>query len=150
MTAARYLAMQRTWKLIDAGAGSVGVAERAALGTSARVAVWPVHHLARALAVVDAELAVLDQQASRFRPDSEISAACRDAGGAHGGASRIVSEGLAEAIAVALGAARWTGGLVDPTVGNVLCSLGYDRDFAAIRPSTGSPTWPGRPRSSTR
>jgi len=98
MTAARYLAMQRTWKLIDTGARTVGVAERAALGTSARVAAWPAHQLARVLAAVDTELALLDQQASRFRPDSEISAACRDAGGG----SRIVSEGLAEAIAVAL------------------------------------------------
>src|SRR5215831_21204545 len=133
MTAARYLAMQRTWKLVDTGARTVGVAERAALGTAARVAVWPTHRLARVLAVVDTELALLDQQASRFRPDSEISAACRGTGGAQGGGSRIVSEGLAEAIAVALAAARWTGGLVDPTVGGALCSLGYDRDFAAIR-----------------
>ena len=132
MTAARYLTMQNAWRPIDTGARTVGVAERAALGTSARVAAWPAHRLARVLAVVDAELALLDQQASRFRPDSEIAAACRGAGGAQGGGSRIVSEGLAEAIAVALAAARWTGGLVDPTVGGALCALGYDRDFAAI------------------
>src|SRR5690242_20556075 len=132
MTGARPPAAHRVWRLIDTGTGSVGVAERAALGTTARVAVWPAHQLARVLAVVDTELALLDQQASRFRPDSEISAACRGAGGAQGGGSRIVSEGLAEAIAVALAAARWTGGLVDPTVGHALCSLGYDRDFAAI------------------
>lgn len=132
MTTARYLAMHRTWRLIDTGTRTVAVAERAALGTAARVAAWPPHHLARVLAVVDTELALLDQQASRFRPDSEISAACRGPG-AQGGGSRIVSEGLAEAIAVALAAARWTGGLVDPTVGIALCSLGYDRDFAAIR-----------------
>jgi thiamine biosynthesis lipoprotein len=142
MTATRYLAMQRTWKLIDTGARTVGVAERAALGTSARVAAWPAHQLARVLAVVDTELALLDQQASRFRPDSEISAVCRGASGAQGGGSRIVSEGLAEAIAVALAAARWTGGLVDPTVGNALRSLGYDRDFAAIRSDGAMPSRP--------
>jgi thiamine biosynthesis lipoprotein len=142
MTAARYLAMQRTWKLIDTGARTVGVAERAALGTSARVAAWPAHQLPRVLALVDTELALLDQQASRFRPDSEISAACRGAGSAPDGGSRIVSEGLAEAIAVALAAARWTGGLVDPTVGNALCSLGYDRDFAAIRSDGAMPRAP--------
>ena len=142
MAAARYLAMQRTWRLIDAGARTVGVAERAALGTSARVAAWPAHQLARVLAVVDTELALLDQQASRFRPDSEISAVCRGADGAQGGGSRIVSEGLAEAIAVALAAARWTGGLVDPTVANALCSLGYDRDFAAIRGDGAVPRGP--------
>ena len=33
---------------------------------------------------------------------------------------------------MALAAARWTGGLTDPTVGDALVSLGYDRDFAAI------------------
>ena len=142
MAAARYLAMQRTWRLIDTGARTAGVAERAALGTSARVAAWPAHQLARVLAVVDTELALLDQQASRFRPDSEISAVCRGADGAQGGGSRIVSEGLAEAIAVALAAARWTGGLVDPTVANALCSLGYDRDFAAIRGDGAVPRGP--------
>jgi len=133
MTGARHPAAHHAWSLIDTGTGSVGVAERAALGTTARVAVWPPHQLARVLTVVDTELGLLDQQASRFRPDSEISAACRDAGGARGGGSLIVSEGLAEAIAVALAAARWTGGLVDPTVGNALAALGYDRDFAVIR-----------------
>jgi thiamine biosynthesis lipoprotein len=116
------------WALIDIGTATVGVAERDALGTSARVAAWPPYNLARVLAIVDAELARLDQEASRFRADSEISAVHRTPGEVH-----IVSEGLAEAIAVALTAARWTGGLVDPTVGGALESLGYDRDFAAIR-----------------
>ena len=37
---------------------------------------------------------------------------------------------MAEAIGVALAAARWTGGRVDPTVGGALIALGYDRDFA--------------------
>jgi len=144
MTATRYLAMQGTWRLIDTGTKTVGIAERAALGTSARVAAWPAHQLARVLAVVDTELALLDQQASRFRPDSEISAACRGVSGTQGGGSRIVSEGLAEAIAVALAAARWTGGLVDPTVGNALCALGYDRDFVAIRGDGAMPRGPAR------
>jgi thiamine biosynthesis lipoprotein len=117
----------RGWMLIDIGSATVAVAERDALGTSARVAVWPPYQLARVQAVVDAELALLDRQASRFREDSEISAIHRSGGGVH-----LVSEGLAEAIAVALSAARWTGGLVDPTVGGALESLGYDRDFAAV------------------
>jgi thiamine biosynthesis lipoprotein len=115
------------WAMIDIGTALVGVAERDALGTSARVAAWPPYNLARVLAVVDTELARLDEQASRFRDDSEISAIHRTEGGVH-----ILSEGLAEAIAAALAAARWTGGLVDPTVGGALCALGYDRDFAAI------------------
>ena len=61
--------------------------------------------------------------------DSEISRIHRAAGGTH-----RVTRGLAEAVGVALAAARWTGGLVDPTIGSALISLGYDRDFAAIRP----------------
>jgi thiamine biosynthesis lipoprotein ApbE len=117
------------WALIDIGTATVGVAERDALGTSARVAAWPPYNLARVLALVDAELAQLDEEASRFRADSQISAIHRSPGEVH-----IISDGLAEAIAIALTAARWTGGLVDPTVGGALESLGYDRDFAAVRP----------------
>ena len=52
----------------------------------------------------------------------------------------MLSNGLAEAVSVALEAARWTGGLADPTVGDALISLGYDRDFAAIDPERGRPT----------
>ena len=122
------------WMLIDLGSAMVAVVERDALGTSARVAVWPPYQLARVLAVVDAELTLLDRQASRFREDSEISAIHRSGAGVH-----RVSEGLAEAIAVALSAARWTGGLVDPTVGGALESLGYDRDFAAVPQSGDAP-----------
>jgi thiamine biosynthesis lipoprotein len=125
--------------MIDIGSAVVGVAERDALGTSARVAAWPPYNLARVLAITDAELARLDEQASRFRDDSEISAVHRAAGAVH-----ILSEGLAEAIAVALTAARWTGGLVDPTVGGALCSLGYDRDFAAVRRGGPLPPVPAR------
>ncbi len=43
-----------------------------------------------------------------------------------------VSAGLAEAVRVALAAAQWTSGLVDPTVGAALIRLGYDRDFAEL------------------
>jgi len=45
---------------------------------------------------------------------------------------------------VALAAAQWTGGLVDPTVGGALESLGYDRDFAAIRRGGPMPLAPAR------
>ena len=87
-----------------------------------------------AMAAVDAVLAALDLQASRFRPDSEISWLHRSAGGLF-----MLSDGLAEAVRVALEAARWTGGLTDPTVGEALISLGYDRDFAAIDPNRREP-----------
>ena len=126
------------WCPVNVGATTVGVAERDALGTTARVVVWPPNWMGRALAAVDAELALLDEQASRFRHDSEISrlhnALASPAAMADSPlrTSCIVSEGLAEAIAVALAAAEWTGGLVDPTVGGAVRGLGYDRDFAAL------------------
>jgi thiamine biosynthesis lipoprotein len=114
------------WTRVGTGAGGVAIAERDALGTTARLAAWPPRDLGPILGAVDAELGRLDLEASRFREDSEISAIHRS-GGAH-----PVSAGLAEAIGVALAAARWTAGLVDPTVGAALCSLGYDRDFTEI------------------
>jgi thiamine biosynthesis lipoprotein len=115
------------WRRIRTGDDAVAVAERDALGTNARVAVWPPENLDRTRTAVDRVLDALDHQASRFRPDSEISRI----NGAGGGLF-MLSEGLAQAVGVALAAARWTGGLTDPTVGAALISLGYDRDFAAI------------------
>lgn len=126
------------WQRVGTGDATVAVAERAALGTSARVAVWPPESLGGALAAVDDVLGALDRQASRFRQDSEISWIHRGRGGLF-----MVSDGLAEAIGVALEAARWTRGLTDPTVGDALISLGYDRDFAAIDPDRRDP--PGSP-----
>jgi FAD:protein FMN transferase len=121
-------------------AGVVGAvaAERAALGTGARVVAWPPEDLGPALAAVDAELARLEEEASRFRDDSELSRVHRDPGPAH-----QLSGGLAEAIGVALAAARWTGGLVDPTVGGALIALGYDRDFACLAPDPAPAEDPG-------
>ena len=89
------------------------------------------------MTAVDDVLSSLDLQASRFRPDSEISWLHR----AHGGLF-MLSDGLAEAVRVALAAAAWTGGLADPTVGAALISLGYDRDFAALDPDRPEPLVP--------
>jgi thiamine biosynthesis lipoprotein len=127
-----------SWRGIDTGDGAVAGAERDALGTTARLVVWPPDGLHTAMAAVDRVLLTLDLQASRFRQDSEISWIHRGGGGLF-----MLSDGLAEAISVALAAARWTGGLVDPTVGDALISLGYDRDFAAIDPDRPGP--PGTP-----
>ncbi len=115
---------------VRAAAEGIAIAERAALGTTARVAAWPPEDLDLALAAVDTELERLDRQASRFRDDSELSRIHHEPSPVH-----QLSRGLAEAISVALAAARWTGGLVDPTVGGALIALGYDRDFAAIGPA---------------
>jgi len=65
-------AVAEAWRHVATGDDAVAVAERHALGTSARVAVWPPENLARARAAVDEVLTALDRQASRFRPDSEI------------------------------------------------------------------------------
>lgn len=114
------------WSRVDAEA-AVAVAQRNALGTDARVVLWPPDDLAAALGAVDAELGRLDRQASRFRSDSEISRIQRCRHRIH-----RLSPGLAETVRVALAAARWTGGLADPTVGGALSALGYDRDYASI------------------
>jgi thiamine biosynthesis lipoprotein len=122
------------WLPVRTGDTTVGVAERAALGTTARVVVWPPESLPGAVTAVDEVLDALDHQASRFRTDSEISWLHRKDGG-----SFMLSDGLAEAVAVALAAARWTRGRTDPTVGEAVISLGYDRDFASIGPEVPGP-----------
>jgi FAD:protein FMN transferase len=115
------------WRRIDTGDRTIAVRQRAALGTTARLAIWPPERGSAAMAAVDPVLAALDRQASRFRPDSEISWLHGKDGGLF-----MLSDGLAEAVSVALAAARWTGGLTDPTVGDAIIALGYDRDFAAM------------------
>lgn len=70
---------------------------------------------------VDAEIDAVDLAASRFRPDSEISALSRSAG-----VPTPVSPLLADLIGAALDAAHRTGGAVDPTVGGALIAIGYD------------------------
>jgi thiamine biosynthesis lipoprotein len=74
----------------------------------------------------------LEARFSRFRLDSELAGVNRSAGG-----WTWVSESFAELLALALGGARRTGGLFDPTVLPALVAAGYDRDFEEVR--TGSP-----------
>jgi FAD:protein FMN transferase len=140
MTALSEQTAPAPWQRISTGDTTIAVAERAALGTSARLAVWPPEHLDGALAAVDDVLRLLDRQASRFRQDSEISWVHSSGGGL-----LLLSSGLAEAVGVALAAAAWTSGLTDPTVGEALISLGYDRDFAAIDPERQEPASPAAP-----
>ena len=96
------------------------------------VAVPDPQHLSEARRAVISELAAMDAAASRFRPDSELSAVNRAAGRAH-----LVSPLLALAVRTALDAARLTDGLVDPTLGTDLVALGYDRDIDEVRTSRG-------------
>ena len=100
-----------------------------ALGTSAHLVVTAPEQLAAARAAVDDVLYRIDLAASRFRDDSELTALNRS-----GGRPMQVSPLLARALRVALDAADWTDGLVDPTVGAALEDLGYDRTFTLVPP----------------
>jgi FAD:protein FMN transferase len=111
-----------------------------ALGTFATLLVADPDALAPARELLADELAAIDAACSRFRPDSELLRAC-----AAGGRPVTVSPIFAEALSVALSAARLTGGDVDPTCGQALISLGYDRDFARARQDTGSLRQPPAP-----
>jgi len=92
-------------------------------------------------AAVENLFADWEQTFSRFRPDSELSWV---------NASRsdtvLVSELFARVLRVGLGAARATGGLVDPTVGVAVEAAGYDRDFSQLVPDPRptKETMPGR------
>ena len=86
--------------------------------------------------MLEADLAAVDLACSRFRPDSEIVALDRLMTGVPGGTGAEpveISPLLAEAIAVALRAARLTDGDVDPTVGAAMNAAGYDRDFSLVQ-----------------
>jgi thiamine biosynthesis lipoprotein len=93
-------------------------------GTTAVLLVTAPQALRPARALADCELAAVDLACSRFRPDSELSKLNHA-----GGAARRVSELFADLVGTALRSARLTGGLVDPTCGQALIGLGYDRDF---------------------
>jgi thiamine biosynthesis lipoprotein ApbE len=112
---------------VSAPATTLAAAEFDALGTIARVVVsGPIDAAGRLLRQ---EVDAMDLAASRFRDDSELMAVNRAAG-----RSVIVGPVLLEAVDVALRAARLTNGAVDPTVGEALELLGYDRDFRSLAP----------------
>ncbi|KAA9153623.1 FAD:protein FMN transferase [Amycolatopsis acidicola] len=94
--------------------------------TTARVVVDDAAALADAKALVEAELAAVDQACSRFRPGSELALAER------AGTDVEISDLLAGLVSAALEAARRTGGDVDPTLGDALARLGYDRDLSLV------------------
>lgn len=107
-----------------------------ALGSTAVVAVTDPARLHAALEAVNNTVASFDLSCSRFREDSELTAVNERAG-----SPVVVSPLLIEAVTAALRAARLTGGDVDPTVGQALIALGYDRDFDAMQATVhGSPS----------
>jgi FAD:protein FMN transferase len=110
-----------------------------ALGSTAVVSVTEPDRLALARKTVERVIAQFDLVCSRFREDSELSGLNRAAG-----AAVEVSPLLLDAVDAALRAARLTDGDVDPTVGEALIALGYDRDFEAL--AAGPPAQPGASR----
>jgi thiamine biosynthesis lipoprotein ApbE len=112
-------------------ADTVAASDWTAIGTRIRLLVTESGRLAAARGLLESDLDGLDLACSRFRPDSELVAL----DGANGRWTPL-SPLLAEAVAVALEAARATGGDLDPTIGDAVAALGYDRDFAQV-PSRG-------------
>jgi thiamine biosynthesis lipoprotein len=92
-----------------------------------RVVVTECSALDQARTLLTDLMADVDLAASRFRDDSELAAIDRA-----DGAWTPVTPLLTELLAVALRAARLTGGDVDPTVGASLSGIGYDRDVTEI------------------
>ncbi|GAA1256436.1 FAD:protein FMN transferase [Oryzihumus leptocrescens] len=107
--------------------------EWALWSTTVRVAVADPHALPSARRLVDHELAAVELAASRFRADSEVRRLAH-----RGGRPTRISPTLAALLEAALSAAGETGGAVDPTLGNALAGLGYDRDFGEMVRSAGA------------
>lgn len=103
-------------------------AEWTALGTSVHLLVTAPERIGDARTAVEEVLGRLDRAASRFRGDAELARV-----NTAEGAWVPISATLFQALRVAVDAAAWTDGLVDPTVGAALIDLGYDRTFSRVR-----------------
>jgi thiamine biosynthesis lipoprotein len=100
---------------------------RRAIGTTATVFVQDPAGADVAEGILVAELEAIDLACSRFRPDSELQMVHEEAG-----RSVRVSPLLFDALEVAREVAVRTGGAVDPTIGNAIAALGYDRDLDQV------------------
>jgi FAD:protein FMN transferase len=106
---------------------SVTVRSFRALGTMATVAVPDPSLADEAERLLRTEIDAIDRACSRFRADSELAHLHDNAG-----QPVEISPLLFEALEVAYSVAERTNGAVDPTVGNAIEALGYDRDFEQI------------------
>ncbi|MBO0786461.1 MAG: FAD:protein FMN transferase [Actinobacteria bacterium] len=95
-----------------------------ALGTFASLLVTEPSAVDAGIGLLSAELAAMDYSCSRFRPDSELSRLNQA-----GGRPVRVSPRFVDVLTAAVAAAMLTDGDVDPTCGQALAGLGYDRDF---------------------
>jgi FAD:protein FMN transferase len=98
-----------------------------ALGTTVELVVTQAGAVDEARAVVTGLIEEIDRAASRFRPDSELSRL-----NAADGQETVLSPLFARSLRVALDAAAWTQGVVDPTVGASVRAAGYDRTFERV------------------
>lgn len=100
-----------------------------AMNTDIAVWLWNLDPQAGAiLSQVEAHFAAVEAEMSRFRPDSGLSRLNRAAGKG----PQPVSEELGTVVALALAAARTSGGVYDPTVLTALIHAGYDRSFELL------------------
>jgi thiamine biosynthesis lipoprotein len=104
-----------------------GRTEFRALGTGTVVMTTDPDAIRIAEAVARAEIDAVDRACSRFRDDSDLERLNRSAG-----RPTVVGDVLLEALDVAMEAARFTDGDLDPTIGHSLRLLGYDRDFGRV------------------
>jgi FAD:protein FMN transferase len=117
--------------LAHPGVPSVAGRTTRAFGTFCSLLVTTPAALDAAQEILSGVLADIDLACSRFRVDSELAAL-----NASSGQSVGVSQVFARALAVALRAAEITDGDVDPSCGQSLISLGYDRDFDELADDT--------------
>ena len=110
-----------------------GAARWRALGTYVHLGVADPDVLAEAAHLAATVLDEVDAACSRFRADSELTLANRTAGPVP------ASPVLVGAVRVALEAAEQSGGVVDPTLGDVLVAAGYSRTFEQVPASDPSP-----------
>jgi thiamine biosynthesis lipoprotein len=108
--------------------GVLAAAQTHAMGTTARIVTCD-GDVNAAVTLMSERLEEIEQACSRFRPDSDLMRVNDGAGHAV-----TVAPVLVEAVGVALRAAELTEGQVDPTVGNAIRVLGYDRDFDTLDP----------------
>jgi thiamine biosynthesis lipoprotein len=108
-------------------AGAAAFERFRGLGTTIVVGAADGTELPMVADAVRAEIDACDRSCSRFRDDSDLSRL-------NSGRPDRVSEWLCDAVTVALDAAAGTDGLVDPTIGQCLIDLGYDRTFDGIDP----------------
>src|SRR5215469_1508640 len=89
----------QAWSRVGVASAEVAVADRDALGTTARIVVWPAQNLVRLLGVVDRELDMLDRHVTdfpRLRPRLRADGATHTGTGADSGPATGLAGGAAE------------------------------------------------------